>query len=152
MTDDLPFASYAEAGQTILPPPRQRDGTARHGYGLDVFAQCGYMCVYCGLDMAKDFGAWLQLSVDHVVPHQMVKGGHDRKYVESVSNLVTCCRACNDLGNRYTPPAGPAPMTDEAFLVLRDSVFRERRSMILKRRAEEEAVYQKLIAAGPRPR
>ncbi len=150
MTDDLPFGRYAGAGRTILDPPRQRDGTARHGYGLDVFAQCGYTCVYCGLDMASDFRAWLQLSVDHVVPHQMAGQGFDRRHVESVSNLVTCCRACNDLGNRYAPPPGPAPTTDDEFLALRDSVFRDRRAMILKRRAEEEAVYRKLIAGSPR--
>ncbi len=122
MTDYLPFARYTEAGRTILPRPRQRDGTARHGYGLDVFAQCGYTCVYCGLDMAETFESWLQLSVDHVVPHQMADHGYDRKYVESISNLVTCCRACNDLGNRFTID-NPPPTTDEAFLALRDAVI-----------------------------
>jgi ADP-ribosylglycohydrolase/protein-tyrosine phosphatase len=139
-----PFDRYEAGGRTILPEPRERDGTARHGYGLDVFAQCGYTCVYCGLDMAATFEAWLQLSVDHVVPRQMRERGFQRRHVESVSNLVTCCRACNDLGNRYIVD-DPAPQADEAFLALRDRVFQERQAMIRRRRDEEMALYRNLV-------
>jgi 5-methylcytosine-specific restriction endonuclease McrA len=50
-----------------------------------VFARDDYRCVYCG----RQFDA-AELSVDHVEPR--VRGGD-----QSNGNLVTACRACNNL-------------------------------------------------------
>jgi hypothetical protein len=146
--EELPFARYQGGGRTPLGRPTQGDLTARHGYGPPVFEQCGYGCAYCGLDMAASFENWLQLSVDHVVPRQMAGRGFDAELVEDITNLVTCCRACNDFGNRYTVPDGP-PASAEAFYDLRDRVFAERRAMILAKREQERAVFAKVPAAGP---
>lgn len=148
MTDDLPFARYEGAGCHLLGIPPQRDGTARHGYGPPVFAQCGYACVYCGLDMRASFERWLQLSVDHVVPRQMKDRGYEASWVEDITNLVTCCRACNDFGNRFVVN-DPPPITHEAFLDLRDRVFRERRAATIAKRMQERAIYEKPPALGP---
>jgi len=144
VTDDLPFTRYEGGGRALLGKPRQGDMTARHGYGPPVFEQCGYACVYCGLDMAASFEGWLQLSVDHVIPHQMTKPGYPAALVEDITNLVTCCRACNDFGNRYTVNA-PAPASEAEFYDLRDKVFAERKAMILRRREEERAYYLDLV-------
>ena len=146
-----PFDRYEKGGRTPLGRPKQGDLTARHGYGPPVFTQCGYACVYCGLDMAATFENWLQLSVDHVVPRQMAAvwaAAPTAKLVEDITNLATCCRACNDFGNRYTV-SGEPPATDDAFYDLRDRVFTERKAMILAKRDQERAIYAKLPASGP---
>lgn len=57
---------------------------------LAVYLRDGLGCVYCG----KDWSSVNGLTLDHVVPR--VAGG-----TNDVSNLVTCCRACNDLKHRY---------------------------------------------------
>lgn len=81
--------------------PRQGDGTARHGYGVEVFERDQFRCRYCDLDMRSTYQNWLQLSVDHVIPHQMAKLDYPADLVEDRANLVTCCRSCNDFGNRF---------------------------------------------------
>lgn len=148
MTDDLPFTRYEGGGRRLLGRPRQGDLTARHGYGPPVFEQCGYACVYCGLDMRATFEGWLQLSVDHVIPRQMTRLGYPVEWVEDITNLVTCCRACNDFGNRYTV-ADPPPTPEAAFFDLRDQVFQTRKAAVLAKRDQERAVYEKLPALGP---
>lgn len=145
---DLPFRRYKGGGRTPQGKPRQGNATARHGYGPPVFEQCGYACAYCDLDMAASFEAWLQLSVDHVIPRQMAKAGWQAALVEDITNLVTCCRACNDFGNRYTV-TGPPPATTEIFYDRRDQVFLERKAMILAKRQQERAIFAKLPAVGP---
>ncbi len=144
----LPFDRYEGGGRKPLGRPRQGDMTARHGYGPPVFEQCGYTCVYCGLEMGASFENWLQLSVDHVIPRQMKNAGFDPALVEDITNLVTCCRECNDFGNRYTV-SGEAPATYAAFYDVRDRVFSERKAMILAKREQERAIFAKLPAAGP---
>jgi hypothetical protein len=148
MTVDLPFTRYDGGGRLRLGKPRQGDLTARHGYGPPVFEQCGYACSYCGLDMSASFEAWLQLSVDHVIPRQMKGHGYPSDLVEDITNLVTCCRACNDFGNRFTV-IGPVPISEVSFYDLRDRVFQERKEMIISKREQERAIYAKLPAAGP---
>lgn len=148
MTEDLPFVRYQGGGRKPLGRPRQGDQTARHGYGPPVFDQCGYCCVYCGLDMSASFEAWLQLSVDHVIPHQMGKPPHayPADLVEDIINLVTCCRACNDFGNRFIV-SDPTPPTVEAFFDLRDRVFGDRRERIrLARERERRDHFEKIDA------
>ena len=151
MTATSPFDRYTGGGRRRLGRPRQGDLTARHGYGPPVFAECGYVCVYCGLDMAATFEGWLQLSVDHVIPRQMAARAVDpypADLVEDITNLVTCCRACNDFGNRFVA-GDPAPTPEAAFYDLRDRTFAERRAMILARREQERAIYATMPAAGP---
>ncbi len=123
--------------RTMLGIPPQGDGTARHGYGPPVFAHFGYACAYCGLDMRASFEAWLQLSIDHVIPHQMTRLGYPREWVEDLANLVTCCRPCNDFGNRFIV-SDPAPTSPEAFFDLRDQVFVKRLEQISVARAREK--------------
>ena len=135
------------AGETLdrprhrLGPTSPGDGTARGGYGRAIFAMDGYTCVYCGLLMLKDFDSYLQLSVDHIVPRSMK--GYDATLIEDRANKVTCCRACNEFGNRYRPNL-PAPTNEEEFWDVRDHVFRERRALILKRRERELERYERI--------
>ena len=144
----------ASTGAVGIPPlprqregrPRQADGTARHGYGLEVFERDRYRCRYCGLDMRSTYQAWLQLSVDHVVPAQMARRGYPKDLIEDKANLVTCCRTCNDFGNRFVV-TDPAPTSDDAFFDLRDRVFVQRRARISLAHGRERAYY----AALPRP-
>jgi 5-methylcytosine-specific restriction endonuclease McrA len=94
-----PFARYEGGGRRLLGRPRLGDLTARHGYGPPVFDQCGLACSYCGLDVAKPYENWLQLSVDHVVPASAKGIGYPAEWIEGLANLVTCCRPCNEFSN-----------------------------------------------------
>jgi hypothetical protein len=120
--------------------PAPGDGTARHGYGIPVFERCGYACAYCGLDMLASYEAWLQLSIDHVIPHQMIRRDYSKEWIEDLANLVTCCRSCNEFGNRFRFD-DPAPASEPAFFDLRDRVFVQRRARLVLAHARESLIY-----------
>jgi hypothetical protein len=145
MTDDLPFTRYTGGGRALLGKPRQGDLTARHSYGPPVFEECGYSCVYCGLDMEHTYEGWLQISVDHVVPKNSISKGVPVEWIEDIANLVTCCRACNEFGNQFVI-TGLLPADLAAFFDLRDATFVARRATILARHATERAWYDDHVA------
>lgn len=69
---------------------RDRSGSSGHGPEQltrrdRIFARDHYRCVYCNAQPPLH-----ELTLDHVEPR--VKGGD-----HSDGNLVTCCRACNEL-------------------------------------------------------
>lgn len=55
---------------------------------LAIYLRDGCACVYCGATI--ETGAIL--SLDHLKPHS--KGGNNHE-----SNLITCCKSCNDRRN-----------------------------------------------------
>jgi len=148
-TDALPFERYEHGGLRPLEIPSGRDGTARHGYGPRVFAACGYRCAYCGFDMAATYEAWLNLSVDHVVPAHLVKLGWRREWVLDLFNLVTCCRACNEFLNGYRVVDVAPPAAVEDFVIIRDRVFREKFAHAGHRHVAERARYEAARSVGP---
>ncbi|MGB9887201.1 MAG: HNH endonuclease [Moorellales bacterium] len=141
----LPFDRYEGGGRRLLGPPPPGDGTCRHGYGPAVFRQCGLNCVYCGRFLGAPYEAWLDLSVDHVVPrHAAARLGIPSAWVEDLANLVTCCRACNEFLNQYKVKlALPPPANLDAFFDLRDRVFLEKQELALRRHLEERARYRR---------
>jgi len=146
---DRPFARYARGGSELLGIPAWGDGTARHGYGRPVFAECGYQCAYCGFEMGAPYENWLNLSVDHVVPAHLVNAGWPREWVLDRINLVTCCRACNEFLNGYRLTGVPPPPTFAEFIATRDRVFDEKTGHALKRHAIERERYAAGRPAGP---
>jgi hypothetical protein len=137
----LPFVGYPSGGRTLLGKPK--GGLARRGYGRDALAWCGFQCAYCGLDMST-FEGWLQLSVDHVIPQQATVLGFPAQWVLDATNLVACCRSCNDLFNR-DPIVDPLPPTLEAFYELRDRLYLIRRARIIERRATERVWFEEHV-------
>lgn len=144
-----PFVRYASGGAELLGIPPWGDGTARHGYGRPVFAECGYQCVYCGFDMGAPYEAWLNLSVDHVVPGHLVKAGWPREWVLDRVNLVTCCRACNEFLNGYRLADPAVPKTFADFIAVRDDAFDQKRDLALARHTVERERYVAGRPAGP---
>jgi hypothetical protein len=145
----VPFGRYESGGRQLLGIPAERDGTARHGYGPPVFAACGYQCAYCGFDMASPYEAWLNLSVDHVVPQHLARAGWPREWVLDLINLVTCCRACNEFINAYRVQELAPPSSLEAFVALRDRVFAEKLTHGQKRHSIERERYAAARPTGP---
>lgn len=109
---------------------------------------CGYRCAYCGLDMST-FDGWLQLSIDHVIPQQMQGAGYPAEWVLDAINVVAACMACNGYFNR-DPVVDAVPATLEAFCVIRDRVFLERKERILTRRDVERSWFAANIRPGRR--
>lgn len=111
-----------------------KNGSCRHGYGPPVFARCGTCCAYCRRELGAPYEAWLDISVDHVIPEHLLRqlgwqGRHDlARWVSDAANLVTCCRACNEGTNHFWRKSAPrAPATLEEFFNLRDRAHREKR-------------------------
>ena len=92
-----PFDNYPGGGRVLI--RRLSGAEARKGYGREVLRYCGFRCAYCGLDLGE-FEGWLQLSVDHVIPQQMVALGYPAEWVLDEANVVACCRSYNDLFDR----------------------------------------------------
>ena len=126
----------------LLGRPRQGDGTCRGGYGLPVVERCGTRCAYCDRDLADSYEAWLDLSVDHVVPGYLTKAAaYPVAWVEDLLNLVTCCRACNEFLNGFRVSERlPDDLT--AFVDLVARVLDAKRRLVLERHKIEEARYQ----------
>ena len=146
----LPFARYKGGGRQLLGRPKQGDLTARHGYGPPVFSECGFVCVYCGLDMSAPYTNWLQLSVDHVVPSGSRARGYSVEWLEDISNLVTCCRACNEFSNAFAVPDDP-PLEVETFWDIRDHAFLTKRDLLVGKHAREQQWYEEHVVALGEP-
>jgi hypothetical protein len=105
--------------------------TALRGYAHRVLARDGFRCVYCGLDGAKDFSAWLHLSWDHLLPPKHPNRDDERF-------IVAACRFCNEAHNRTRfPVEGKTPQQIVAM----------KREAILKRRAEYREFWEEHVRA-----
>ncbi len=101
-------------------------------------------CAYCGLNLGE-FEGWLQLSVDHVIPQQMVALGYPAEWVLDEANVVACCARAIDLSR---PPSDHrrSRRRVEEFFDVRDRVFAERRERILERRDVERRWFDAHVA------
>ena len=143
--EQLPFSGYRDGGRQPLGKPRSGDATCRHGYGLDVFGQCGTACVYCDRELGEPYEAWLDVSVDHVIPVETINRlGYPNEWVNDLINLVTCCRACNEFLNGHRVHE-PAPATLDGFLTIRDQVFAEKRRHARECHQREREMYREWL-------
>ena len=97
-------------------------GRATLCYGSPAFEQYGLACVYYGYRMGRDYQAWRNLSVDHVIPAGDAKRLGTTEWYEDIAKLVTCRRAFNDFLNGYRVERA-APATLEEFFDFRDRHF-----------------------------
>lgn len=139
--EPLPFIRYPRHGRVLL--GCVRGSNCRHEYGLEFIRLTKEtQCAYCGLDLLSKYEHWLNMSLDHVVPHNICQAwGVPREWSEDYSNRVLCCRSCNDFGNRYVPQGFERPETLEQFYDLRDLIFVQRKRLIMKRHAEERKFF-----------
>lgn len=145
----LPFSQYKENGRALLGKARSGDGTCRHGYGLDVFNQCGTTCVYCDRELDEPYEVWLDVSVDHVIPVGTIKRlSYPREWVDDLANLVTCCRACNEFLNQYSVNDG-VPETVEEFFDLRDQHYLKKRELAQERHRCEREWHRDWLSKSP---
>ena len=142
-----PFESYSRGGREPLGSPRTGDGTCRHGYGPPVFSQCGSACVYCGRELLDSYEAWLDVSIDHVVPRSVSWYSRCRPWVDDLFNLATCCRACNEFLNQFKC-GDSEPATLNAFLTIRDRVFAAKHAHANQRHNEERSWYDRWTKNG----
>jgi hypothetical protein len=99
--------------------------------------------------MGGSYEAWLDLSVDHVVPQHLIKAGWPPDWVLDLINLVTCCRACNEFLNGYRVPSLQAPLSVDAFASVRDQVFGEKLQHAQTRHSVERERFAAARPAGP---
>jgi hypothetical protein len=128
---------------TLLGRPWQGDGSCRGGYGLAVMRRYGTTCAYCARDLAGSYEAWLDLSVDHVVPRNAIAVGVSVEWIEDLLNHVTCCRACNEFLNGLRITVVP-PTDLAAFTELRDFVLSVKRERAIERHRVERTKFQQL--------
>jgi hypothetical protein len=138
-----PFDDYPNNGKAPLPIPRGTN--CRRGYGLDFMRITKQTrCAYCDeVDFTASYRAWLEMTLDHVVPVSVCKErGIPISWRDSSSNRVLACAACNSFRNRYRPSSFlQAPDSFQAFLEIRDSIFLERKTLIAKAHQEDRAFF-----------
>lgn len=140
----LPFDRYPSVGRALTGRLRRGDETSRGGYGLDLAQRTHQThCAYCGLDLVHSFEHWLLLSVDHVVPQGAARAaGIPADFYEDIANLVLACQGCNGFLNRFIPELPVEGVwTEDQFLIARDRIFVERRSLIAQRREIERQLF-----------
>jgi hypothetical protein len=67
---------------------------ALRGYAFQVHKRDQFKCRYCGLDGTLSFDAWLNLSLDHLLPPKH-PNRNDNEF------MVTACKFCNTADNLY---------------------------------------------------
>jgi hypothetical protein len=143
MKNHLPFVNYPHQGRLLA--GRVSGGNCRHGYGLKFMKEARQTrCAYCDLDIAGVYENWLNMALDHVVPVSVCQELKiPLEWCNDYSNCVLSCAACNGFGNRYSPKNAASPTTLEEFYDLRDTIFVERKKLILEKHAQERAFYLK---------
>ena len=143
MSEELPFAAYPGGGREQL---KRRPGWNTRHSDAPEFMRLTRMtsCAYCGTSLTARFEDWLTTALDHVVPVSVCKSLKiDPAWVWNYSNTVLTCGACNGFCNRYRPEVDcSAPTTLAEFYDLRDRIFRERRKLIVARRAQERVFFE----------
>ena len=133
------FESADGGGRRFL--GRLVGSACRTGYGLSPLDLCAGCCAYCGVRLDEPYEAWLNLSVDHVVPTRSVKElGYPAHWVDDLANVVACCRSCNKFLNGYRVTL-PLPTTEAEFFDVRDSVFLSKRDAAFARHKRERDWY-----------
>ena len=137
-----PFDDYPLQGGSPLGPLKMGDGTARHGYGLDVALTTGfYKCAYCKRDLLATYEAWLDLSVDHVVPQSTKWESAAKEWINDKANMVICCRACNEFTNKHEIKERE-PKEFVEFVKIRDNTFLAKKERVLVRHNAERQLYE----------
>jgi len=144
-----PFDHY----RTDVNPRCLRGGACRTGYGAHFQQLTGETrCAYCGMDLTDSYERWLLLSLDHVIPRQVIakRGEAWREWVDNIHNLVTCCLPCNTFLNGFRLREDrPAPASFEEFREIRDAEFTRRKQWVLERHAQEQQQYEKQPWVAP---
>ncbi|MDD1779277.1 MAG: hypothetical protein LUQ65_14010 [Candidatus Helarchaeota archaeon] len=142
---NLPFQDYPFQGRQLL--GKVPGGNCRHEYGLRFMRLTQQTrCAYCGMDLVNIYENWLNMALDHVVPHNVCLAWElPEEWREDYSNRVLCCTTCNTFGNRYTPQGLKRPATLEEFYEVRDAIFVERKRNILERHKAERAFFAKKL-------
>lgn len=109
------------------------------GYCYKVHKRDRFTCVYCGLNGAHSFAAWLSLSGDHLLP----TGHQDRNNPEYI---VTACCFCNAADNRYFDHAVARGITFDGRS--REELIAQRKPFVLKTRMEYQEFWLKHVQCG----
>jgi hypothetical protein len=100
--------------------------------------------------MSEPYENWLQLSVDHVVPSGARSWGYRPEWLEDITNLVTCCRPCNEFSNAFVVDE-PVPSDWDGFYDVRDRAFMKKKGMLATKHHRERAWYEEHVVRRHEP-
>lgn len=140
---DLLFESHPYKCRKLL--GRVSGDNCRHTYGLKFMRLTGLTkCAYCGISLGEVYENWLNMALDHVIPHNTCLAWQvPAEWREDYSNRVLNCTTCNTFGNRHSPKSLNPPSTLEEFYELRDIIFIERKHQTLERHRQERDFFEK---------
>src|SRR5208283_4566111 len=99
-------------------------------------------CAYCDADLTATYEAWLTMTIDYVIPASVCTSMNiPEDWCWDYSNAVLACAACNGFCNQYMPGNIGAALTLEDFYDIRDSIFSERKELILAKHEEERRFF-----------
>lgn len=109
---------------------------ALRGYAFPAHNRDGFRCVYCGLDGAASFEAWLSLSQEHLLPK-----GHPKR--DDLTYSVTACGFCNWADNWYFRHAATRGLTFDGKTP--KELIEQRRPFVLKVRDEYRKFWEQKV-------
>ena len=120
--------------------------SSRRGYGLPVFERSNYTCLYCKRDLKSTYENWLNISIEHIIPHSTLKvwGADFDIWIDDLSNTGACCRACNGFLTVFKL-SSEAPKSLEEFYDLRDKVYLQKKELALRRHKVERTWFEKHV-------
>jgi hypothetical protein len=94
-----------------------------------IYKKYHFTCVYCGFD-GRSFDAWMQLSIDHVLPKS------SGTVIDDEYNLVVACRSCNSITGRMEFNSG------KTF----NQIIKEKREKVINSRKKYYKEWQQFVA------
>ena len=106
------------------------------GYSYPVHKRDHFKCRYCGLDGTRSLDAWLNLSLDHLLPPNHLNR-------DKVKFMVTACKFCNTADNLYFKHAKKRGLRFDGMSP--KELVKQRRSYIMETRASYENFWDKKV-------
>lgn len=106
-------------------------------------------CIYCGLDLISNTELLLSAGLDHLVPQEAFRSALDAGYTKTGdyrTNLVFCCRPCNDAKGNWPLCLLPEEAKNILTLNTRDAYLAKAKTYTIGRRRSEEKQAARLMA------
>ena len=106
------------------------------GYSHAVHKRDRFKCRFCGLDGTRSLDAWLNLSLDHLLPPN-----HPNR--DKIKFMVTACKFCNTADNLYFKHAKKRGLQFDGLSP--EELVKQRQIYVNETRTSYEKFWKKMV-------